>query len=130
MNNINLVGRLGKDPEIRTTSTGKMFATFSIAVPKRIKPTDGSPDADWFNVKVWGQTANYVQGYIVKGSLVSVSGRMESRKYEKDGQTREIWEVAADQVNGLNKQTDGGQPSPRTTVPPVESSYDPFGDDD
>ena len=50
MNCIVLVGRIGRDPELKTTSSGKTFCTFSVAVPKRIKPTNGDPDADWFNV--------------------------------------------------------------------------------
>ena len=132
MNSITLVGRIGRDPELKTTSTGKAYAVFSVAVPKRIKPTNGDPDADFFNVKVWGKTADYVTGYLAKGSLVSVSGRMESRKYaDKEGNNREIWEVAADQVNGLDKKTDGGT-KPHTTQSTggnASTDYDPFGDD-
>jgi single-strand DNA-binding protein len=132
MNSITLVGRIGRDVELKSTSTGKSYAVFSVAVPKRIKPTNGDPDADWFNVKVWGKTADYVTGYLAKGSLVSVSGRMESRKYTgKDGASREIWEVAADQVNGLDKKTDGGN-KPNTTQStggngPLD--FDPFAED-
>jgi single-strand DNA-binding protein len=132
MNSITLVGRIGRDVELKSTSTGKTFCTFSVAVPKRIKPTNGDPDADWFNVKVWGKTADYVTGYLAKGSLVSISGRMESRKYtDKEGNNRELWEVAADQVNGLDKKTDGGT-KPNTTQStggngPLD--HDPFEDD-
>jgi single-strand DNA-binding protein len=118
--------------ELKSTSTGKTFCTFSVAVPKRIKPTNGDPDADWFNVKVWGKTADYVAGYLAKGSLVSISGRMESRKYtDKEGNNREIWEVAADQVNGLDKKTDGGT-KPNTTQSTggnASTDYDPFSED-
>jgi len=132
MNCIVLTGRIGRDVELKSTSTGKTFCTFSVAVPKRIKPTNGDPDADWFNVKVWGKTADYVAAYLAKGSLVSVSGRMESRKYQgKDGANREIWEVAADQVSGLDKKTDGGT-KPHTTQStggngPLD--FDPFSED-
>jgi single-strand DNA-binding protein len=132
MNSIILVGRIGRDPELKTTSTGKVNSTFSIAVPKRIKPTDGNPDADWFNIKVWGKTAEYVTGYLAKGSLVSVSGRMESRKYtDKEGNNREIWEVAADQVNGLDRKPEGGGTGRPQSPTGGNSStdYDPFAED-
>jgi single-strand DNA-binding protein len=146
MNRIVLVGRLTRDPELRTTTTGKNFVNFSIAVNKRIKPTNPDErDADFFNIKVWDKTADYVSNYLGKGRLVSVEGRMESRKYtDKEGVNREIWEVVADQVNGLDRPRDdapGAQPAAsggsrsnysapaRTSAPPAESEYDPFADD-
>jgi len=101
-------------------------------VSKRIKPTNGDPDSDWFSVKVWGKTADYVTGYLAKGSMVSVSGRMESRKFQdSEGNKRELWEVAADQVNGLDKKTDGGT-KPNTTQSTggnTSTDYDPFAED-
>lgn len=129
MNRILLIGRLGKDPEIRTTTTGKNYATFSLAVNKRIKSSDGSQDSDWFNVKVWGQKAEYVNNYLTKGRLVSVEGRMESRKYtDQQGMSREIWEVTADEVNGLDRPKEQAE-QPQRTEEPSAGAYDPFGDD-
>lgn len=55
MNTVVLSGRLTRDPELRTTTTGKSVCSFTIAVNKRIKPTDGSPDANFFNIVAWGQ---------------------------------------------------------------------------
>ncbi len=69
LNRIVIVGRLTRDPELRTTSTGKDVVEFSIAVNKRIKPAEGA-DADFFRVKAWGQTASYVGEYIGRGRLV------------------------------------------------------------
>jgi single-strand DNA-binding protein len=136
LNRITLVGRLTRDPENRTTTTGKNFATFSIAVTKRIKPSDPNErDADFFNVKVWGQTADYVGSYLTKGRLVSVDGRMESRRYtDKEGNNREIWEVVADNVTGLDRPRDdagsgGGETrAPSRVSEPAEDEYDPFSD--
>lgn len=127
MNRICLVGRLTRDPEYRTTTTGKTYATFSLAVNKRIKPVDESEkSADFFNVKVWGQKAEFVNNYLTKGRLVSVEGRMESRRYtDQTGAQREIWEVTADEVNGLDRpkeQTD----QPQRTDAPNDDPYDPF----
>src|SRR5262245_30005278 len=70
INRVVLVGRLTRDPELRTTTTGKSVVDFSLAVTKRMKPQDGSPDADFFRVNAWGATAEYVANYLTKGRLV------------------------------------------------------------
>ncbi|CAN5495236.1 hypothetical protein BH11ARM2_BH11ARM2_39550 [soil metagenome] len=153
MNVITIVGRLTRDPESRTTQNGKTFATFSVAVNKRFKPQNSEDrDADFFNVKVWDKSADYVTSYLTKGRLVSVTGRIESRKYvDKEGVNREIWEINADQVNGLDRprDDDGGAapssgydrsasrpaaaatsaPAARPSAAPAEDEYDPFADD-
>lgn len=142
MNRVCLIGRLTRDPELRTTTNGKNFVNFSIAVNKRFKPQDaGSPDADFFNIKAWDKTAEYVTNYLSKGRLVSVDGRMESRKYvDKDGNNREIWEVIAEQVQGLDRPRDdagggggGGAPagvsSRADAAVPAADEYDPFADE-
>jgi single-strand DNA-binding protein len=139
-NRIVLIGRLTRDPEVRTTTTGKNYATFSIAVDKGRKPTDpNEPTADFFNVKVWGQTVDYVSNYLTKGRLIAVDGRIEGRKYiDKEGIQREIWEVTADNVKGLDRvrdDSDGGghnAPAPRrspASVAPSPAEYDPFAED-
>ena len=136
VNRVVLIGRLTRDPELRTTQTGKELCNFSIAVTKRIKPQEG-PDADFFNIKAWGQTANYVSNYLTKGRLVAVDGRLETRKYvDKDGVNREITEVVADNVNGLDRPRDdapgmpAGSGASRSAAPAAASNeYDPFADD-
>ncbi|MCU0315964.1 MAG: single-stranded DNA-binding protein [Fimbriimonadaceae bacterium] len=138
INRVVLVGRLTRDPEVRETTTGKKVATFAIAVDKRIKPTDG-PTADFFNITAWGVTADYVGNYMSKGRLVAVDGRLQTRKYTtQDGQNREVVEIVADNVQGLDRARDdqggramssevsgrmgGGAPAP-------SDDYDPFADE-
>ena len=141
-NRIVLIGRLTRDPETRTTTTGKNYAVFSIAVDKGRKPTDpNEPTADFFNIKVWGQTVDYVSNYLTKGRLIAVDGRIEGRKYiDKEGIQREIWEVTADNVKGLDRVRDdgdapsgggGGGYSARRTpaAAPSAPEYDPFAED-
>jgi len=128
-NRVALIGRLTRDPETRTTTTGKTYAVFSIAVDKWRKPTD--PDeasANFFNVKAWGHTAEYVGNYLTKGRLVVVDGRIDSRKYiDKEGLPREIWEVTADTVKGLDRPKDDQEAkAPRPTA---SSDYDPFAEE-
>lgn len=134
LNRVVLVGRLVRDPEGRTTTTGKEVADFTIAVTKKFKPQDGSPDADFFRVQCWGQTASFVTNYLTKGRLVAVDGRLQSRKYTaNDGTNREIIEVVADNVNGLDKPRDdqqsGGVPVASGGPAPDPNEYDPFADE-
>ncbi len=126
-----------RDPELRTTTTGKNVVSFSIAVTKRVKPQDpNEPDAYFFRISAWGQTAEYVSNYLGKGRLVAVDGRLESRKYtDSQGQSREMVEVVADNVQGLDrpKEDGGGAPAAgggnRMAAAPSPEEYDPFADE-
>lgn len=140
INSVVLVGRLTRDPESRTTTSGKSVVNFSIAVTKRFKPQDGSPDADFFNIVAWGNTADFVVNYLGKGRLVAVEGRLQSRKYTtQDGNSREVVEVVADNVQGLDRPRDdqggsgggggGGQRNAEPQPVPDLDEYDPFGDE-
>ena len=136
VNNVVLIGRLTRDPELRTTTTGKSVCSFSIAVQKRIKPQDGSPDADFFNIVAWNKDADYVVNYLTKGRLVAVEGRLQARKYTaSDGSNREVVEIVANSVQGLDRprEDSGGEGSPRpaavSSAPPPADEYDPFADE-
>lgn len=137
INRVVLVGRLTRDPEMRTTGTGKSVVDFSIAVQKRIKPTDGSPDADFFRVIAWEKTAEFVNNYLTKGRLVAVDGRLTTRKFtDKNGNEREVVEVVAENVQGLDRpkddQGDSGVTNARpmaAVAAPAEDEYDPFADE-
>lgn len=136
INRVVLVGRLTRDPELRTTNSGKSVCDFSIAVQKRVKPAEGQPDADFFRVSCWEKTAEYVSNYLTKGRLVAVDGRLQSRKYTaSDGTNREVVEVIADNVQGLDRPRDDASPSasgPTEQRPdsaaPNPDEYDPFAD--
>jgi single-strand DNA-binding protein len=128
VNRVVLIGRIVRTPELKTTTTGKAVVSFSIAVNKRVKGKDGA-DADFFRVTAWGQTAEYVNTYLDKGRLVSVDGRLDTRKWkDKDGNEREVVEVVADNVSGLDKPKDD---APKATAKPKSDdagadSYDPW----
>jgi single-strand DNA-binding protein len=135
MNRVVLIGRLVRDPELRSTTTGKDVAEFTIAVDKRIKPTDGSPTADFFRVKAWGHSARFVGDYLTKGRLVAVDGRIETRKYtDNEGRNREIVEIIAENVNGLDRPRDDAETAPKQERRAESSSqssdeYDPFANE-
>ena len=77
MNNITLVGRVGRDPEVRYFESGTMVANFTLAVNAYKK--DEAPD--WFNLTIWGKQAQVAADYVKKGSQIAVSGRMTSEKW-------------------------------------------------
>lgn len=93
-NNVLLRGRLGRDPQIRTTSKGTAVASFSVACDRMY---NDKKLTDWINVVAWGRTAEAVGNFLKQGDDVFVSGRLGTRKYTaRDGQIRYITEVTAD----------------------------------
>lgn len=149
LNRVTLIGRMVRDPELRTTNSGRNVVEFTIAVDKRIKPQDPSqPTADFFRCKAWQQQADFISNYGGKGRLVGVDGRLETRKYvDKDGNNREIVEIVADNVQLLDRPRDdqgggggeysgnsgGGyasrQAAPARAAAPAADEYDPFADE-
>lgn len=104
MNNVCLVGRLTRDPELRTTSTGLSTSTFSLAVDGRVN-ANGEAHTDFINIVVWRNQAENVCKYCSKGSLVAVSGRITTRSYDaQDGTKRYVTEVVADNVRFLSSK--------------------------
>lgn len=108
INKVILIGRLTKDAELRYTSSNKAYASFSLAVQRDYKNTDGNYDSDFINIAMWGQIAETVNKYTHKGSLIAVEGRLQTRTYEdNNGNRKYITEVVANNINLLepkNKQ--------------------------
>ncbi|MCC6402817.1 MAG: single-stranded DNA-binding protein [Fimbriimonadaceae bacterium] len=135
LNRVIMIGRLTRDPELRTTTTGKQVVGFGIAVDRMFK-SEGGQDVDFFNVTAWGKTAEFVANYLAKGRLVAVDGRLQTRKYQnKEGENREVFEIVAENVQGLDRPRDdsGGGASPaRMPAPstaPSDDEFDPFADE-
>ena len=110
MNSVVLIGRLTKDPELRfLPGNGTAVSTFSIAVDKDLSKdkkqemeSKGQPTADFINIVVWGRRAETCANYLIKGRLVAIQGRIQSRSYDAaDGSKRYITEVVADNVQFL-----------------------------
>lgn len=97
-NQVTLVGRLTKDPEIRTTQSGKKLANMSIAVNKYSK----DEPANFFNVQCWEKTADFVDNYLSKGSQILISGSLEQQVWEDNGQKHQRVIVVARTVQGLS----------------------------
>ncbi len=98
LNSVRIIGHLGKDPELRE-GNGQSVCKFSVAVGERKKDGDQWVDAtEWFSVVCFGKTADNASQYLAKGRQVFVDGRLSTRQYEKDGQTRYFTEVVANTV--------------------------------
>ncbi|EGQ4310926.1 single-stranded DNA-binding protein [Staphylococcus pseudintermedius] len=102
INNVTLVGRLTRDPNIRTTQSGVTVGQFSLAVDRHFTNQNGEKEADFPNVVVFRKQAELVGKYLSKGRLCGVVGRLQTRKYDKDGQTVFVTEVVADSVQFLD----------------------------
>ncbi|MER3414533.1 MAG: single-stranded DNA-binding protein [Armatimonadota bacterium] len=111
LNCVCLTGRLTRDPELRTTTTGKQVVSFTVAVQKRFKPQDDSqPDASFIDCVAWGQQAEFLGNYGTKGRMVGVTGRLEQRRYQaQDGTNRNVVEVVVYDIQLLDRPRDDPQ---------------------
>lgn len=103
MNNVTLIGRSTKEPELRyIPSTGNAVATFSIAVDRDFTGKDGKKLTDFFNIVVWGKSAEYCSKHLGKGKLVAIKGNIQNRTYEtKEGEKRYITEIVSERLQIL-----------------------------
>ncbi len=112
LNKVILIGRLGKDPEVRFTSSGKAVANFSLATDESYKDAQGAKQkkTEWHNLVAWGDTVEkFIQPYLHKGDLVAVEGKLQTRSWEKDGEKKYTTEINITNIVGLvTAKTDGG----------------------
>ena len=107
MNRAILFGRLTKDVDLRTTPSGRSVAMLTLAIDRPMTK-DGSKEADFIPVVLWGKTAEAVARYVHKGQRLLVEGRIQVRSYDgKDGQKRYTTEVVADKAEFIDKSEQG-----------------------
>jgi len=112
MNKAIIMGRLTKDPDIRTTQTQTAVATFTVAVDRRFKNANGEKQADFIPVVAWRQQADFVGKYFKKGSKIIVIGSIQTRTYDdKDGKKVYVTEIVADELEFAESKRDDGQGS-------------------
>ena len=110
MNKVILIGRLTRDPELRTIATGNATTSFTIAVNRNFTNQNGEREADFINCVAWRKQAENVAKYCTKGSQVAVEGRIQTRNYDaQDGTKRYVTEVIADNVTFLSSRAGGSQ---------------------
>lgn len=93
LNIVALQGRLAADPELRTTQSGTTVTSFSLAVQRNAKGSDGEYSTDWIDCVAWKGTAEFICKYFQKGQLMAVNGSLQTRSYEKDGVKRKVTQV-------------------------------------
>jgi single-strand DNA-binding protein len=101
MNQVLLTGRIVNDLELKKVGSDISLLGITIAVDRRYKDKAGEKITDFFNLTVWRQGAEYIANYGNKGDLIAVSGTLQNRTYEKDGENRRITEIQAEQVEIL-----------------------------
>ena len=125
INNVVLVGRITKEPELRKTQSNVSVMSFTLAVNRRFKPEGkDQPEADFIQCLAWRQAAEFLASYCHKGDIVSAEGRIQTRNYDNEqGNKVYVTEVVAENVQLISKE-------PRTTsvpddsyAPPETSSY-------
>ena len=110
MNKVILIGRLTRDPELRTIASGNATTSFTIAVNRNFTNQNGEREADFINCVAWRKQAENIAKYCTKGSQVAVEGRIQTRSYDaQDGTKRYVTEVIADNVTFLSSRAGGSQ---------------------
>lgn len=106
-----LIGRVGKEPEVRTLESGNMVATFSVATSEKYKNKAGEmvETTEWHNIVAWKGLADVVSKYVKKGSNLFIEGKITTRSYEKDGVKKYTTEIMA-----LSIQLLDGKPKPES----------------
>ncbi len=126
VNNVTLLGRITRDPEVKAVGNGSAVCNFSLAVNRNFKNQQGEYEADFINVVAFGNTAQRMQQYVSKGNLLAVTGRIQTRNYENNmGQRVYVTEVVANNVSFVesrNSRNNSGNQDPYNSAAP--SPYD------
>ena len=117
INTINLVGRAGREPDVRYFESGSIVANFTLAVNRRSR--DEEPD--WFNLEIWGKQAQIAADYVKKGSLIGITGsfKIDSWKHKNTGEDRYKPVVRVDRLNLLSsrKESENNQNNNSSEIP-------------
>ena len=139
MNKIILIGRLTKDPEVRSTSTGITTANFTVAAQRPFKNKNGEQEADFLPCVAFRNSADFISKYFKKGSMICVEGRVQTRNYDaQDGTKRYVTEVVANNVTFVGGKSDSAPSSEESgtdygmssssEVEPMDLAEDPYKD--
>lgn len=131
LNKVMLLGNLGRDPELRTTSSGTPVLNFPMATTRRWKERDSDrvlSETDWHRVVVWGRQAEVLAEYLKRGSQVHIEGRLQTRSWTgDDGVTRYVTEVIASRVQMLGRPQESAVSEPTDAVESPPDPAEPTG---
>jgi single-strand DNA-binding protein len=120
LNRVEIIGRLGRDPELRYTQSGSAVASMTIATDESYQDKDGNKveRTEWHRVSVFGKHAENCANYLKKGSMAYIDGSIATRKYtDQQGVEKYVTEIKAQRVQFLDSKKDGGQPQERQQAP-------------
>lgn len=118
MNKVILFGRMGKDPELKYTTSGKPYAKMSLATSERwTKDGEKHEKTDWHNLVAWDKQAEIMAQYLKKGALVLVTGKISTRSWEKDGKKNYITEITVDSFEFTGKSSETNPEASTNDVP-------------
>jgi len=125
LNKVMIIGRLGKDPDVRYTTNGDAVADISIATSEKFKKGDDYQEkTEWHKCVIWGQKAEFAKTYLKKGQLIYVEGKLQTRKWQdKDGNNRYSTEVQVFTLTTLGK-SEFSQPTSQPNQPTSQSGED------
>ncbi len=127
INRVILVGRITKDPELKSTQSNVSFVNFTLAVNRQFADQSGERQADFIQCVVWRRQADNLAQYIKKGALLGIEGRIQTRTYEVDGNTRYVTEVVCDSVQFLESRGDNSGNNDEYSQPePSSNDNDEF----
>lgn len=115
LNKVLIIGRLGRDPELKYTQSGQAVCNISVATDESYKGQDNTKvdKTEWHRVQLWRKQAEFASLYLAKGRLVLVEGKLQTRKWQdKDGIDRYVTEIIARNIQALDPKRDGGVPMP------------------
>jgi len=104
LNNIVITGRLTKDIELRKTQRGRSVTSFSVAVRRSYRDANGEYLTDFFDCVAWEKQAEFLRQYFSKGDYIGITGSLETRSYEKDGQKRTAFEIKVASVDFVSSK--------------------------
>jgi single-strand DNA-binding protein len=133
VNKVILVGRLGKDPETRYTSSGQAVCNFTMATDETYKDRAGERQkrTEWHRIVVWAKQAEIAQQYLRKGSLIYLEGRIQTRQWDdKEGQKRTTTEIVANNFRMLGGRGEGGSGAPGAGTGEADSHSQGSGSDE
>ena len=128
INIVQIIGHLGKDPEVRHTQTGQMVASMTVATDESYTSKDGQKveKTEWHRVVVWGKQAEFCGKYLTKGRLVYVEGKLQTRKWQDQaGAERYSTEIIASRVLGLDRPAEGSAQRQTPAHPDMDQQYGP-----
>jgi single-strand DNA-binding protein len=133
VNKVILIGRLGRDPEMRYAASGTAVVNFTMATNHATKDQDGNfvNQTEWHRVVAYGRTAEVAGEYLAKGKLCFVEGRIQTRQWEdKNGQKRYTTEIICNNMQMLGTKSEGGPDDTSTMIEPPPKEEEPATTDD